>query len=882
MNAKACVCLAGALLAGGCARGDFAVAVDGEAKCRLEKTGVGRVDADIAFFTNAVFRMTGARLPVGDASVAPSGRANRIVFQVESRALADEDDWALTFPDARTMKITGSESSCRWALNRLVEGWGAVFCFPGPRGTHYPGTNRLSVAYVPMSGTMSLKVVRDMYAEDPEWERSLGCRHFKDKFFNHAMYDWLPVGKYGKEPWLSEVMPERNGRRARPASAASGWQPCYASRKGVDEVVLNVLAWLEKRPGRRVCSLSVNDLEGYCECARCKEMNGGTFSKSSRFIGLKSHSESYYRWVNAVADGVMAKRPDVWFGVLAYCGTIDPPSFRLNPHVVPFLCCETYQTQDPKVFASREALFAAWSEKAEAFGIWDYAYGCRAYQAPRVYPKTMEAFFALKKKYPKLQAFFFEGDSFVGEGPKRYLYGKFISDPGCTLERELGRWYPACCGAAAADDLKAYYDIWEGFYRSDAIKKSLWYERGIGKTYLDFDVANYVFAMPEAALEEATHRMKRVLAAAEASGDDDQRERARRLWRFHELYEARLVSGGVGLADARGVIAGAEGAAQFFGRLPAMCGAFARARELSAEIAAQRAAECPADPRILGHCKSLREYSERGANLTWLLSQAIDFAEDPLVREAMSRIQDDPRLDATRRESVKGILSLDSAPNLAYPEGLSPEEDCALWKKVDNGMAAVNPRIAPDGTRQFEIVNEKGGWPAAVKVLPSVPTGCDFILRVRLRNNSKAPVKLRMFYTDCVPGSWRSTGGISGEKFLYVRPGKTLATAVICSPGKRKAGKTTAARLYFIQNGLPKGESVTVEKLEFKPLGRLASGGGRLLRGVRGRREPGVSVSAQRDRRVRTGPQRAVRAQRAGVARPGRRRGLCRSRLSRN
>ena len=143
------------------------------------------------------------------------------------------------------------------------------------------------------------------------------------------------------------------------------------------------------------------------------------YTAVDKFGKQKSHSESYYTWVNRVASGVRKRHPDVYFGVLAYCGTIDPPSFALDDHVVPFLCCETYQAIDDKIFADREKLIAAWSEKAKAIGFWDYAYGCRLYQVPRVYTAVQARVFGLKAKYPFMHSFFMEGSTFVGEGPKR-------------------------------------------------------------------------------------------------------------------------------------------------------------------------------------------------------------------------------------------------------------------------------------------------------------------------------------------------------------------------------------------------------------------------------------------------------------------------------
>ena len=798
----------------------FAVVDNGVAKCRLAKTGVGRVDADIAFFTNAVFRMTGARVPVVDASAAPSGGANRIVFEVEARTLADEDDWSVSFPDAATMKIVGSKMSCRWALNRIVEDWGVVFCQPGPYGTHYPRKKSLSCDRAARKGTAALRLSRDLYIEDPGWLRSLGCKTLGDRnFFGHSLYAVFPLSKYGKEPWVGELMPERKGRRVKPGNAYSGWQPCWASEKGRAEAVKNICAKLRREPGRKVFSLSVNDVEGYCECEKCRELNGGSFSRQSKFgRNYKSHSESYYKWVNAVAEGVQKEFPDVWFGVLAYCGTIDPPSFKLNPHVVPFLCCETYQMLDAKVAADREALFAAWSEKAEAFGLWDYAYGCRAYQAPRMYLKTTADYFALRKKYPKLQAFFMEGDTFVGEGPKRYLYGKLISDPGCDASAELDRWYSACCGEAAASDLKEYYGIWERFFCGKDVRSSIWYRRGLGSVYMDFDQRTYVFAVKEDDVRRAGELVKRICASAERHGDADQKARARDISMWHDLYEARLMSGGAGLTRPDGSFSGPGDAVRFLDRLTSLCTWTRNVKKLTRKVVDARLAKGGDDGRLRHHCSGLLERSRRNVNIIWLLNETAAYRDDPAVRAAIRRAVESPLLDLDIRSALVGLLSVDHAPNLLRPEGLSVEDELKLWKVVDNGVEAADRGVSEFGGRATAFVNAKGGWPAAVRVVPEIDPTCDYLFRARIVNESSATITPRILCSTAYPGTYASMGGNGGvERLVTIKPGESRRVSLFFRPLRLK-GRKPAARLYIILNSLPKGSGVVVDSCELNPL----------------------------------------------------------------
>lgn len=121
----------------------FELVRNGSACCCIENSSNVVLAGDIAFFTNAVFRMTGVALPVVSGKVDPSSA--KIVLSLESRSLALEDEGVIGFPDDRTLCITGSANGCRWVLNRMLESWGVVFCFPGSAGTYYPRCADLSL-----------------------------------------------------------------------------------------------------------------------------------------------------------------------------------------------------------------------------------------------------------------------------------------------------------------------------------------------------------------------------------------------------------------------------------------------------------------------------------------------------------------------------------------------------------------------------------------------------------------------------------------------------------------------------------------------------------------------------------------------------------------
>ena len=95
----------------------FDYAIAGAARCRIEPSGNSAVDAEIAFFTNAVCRCTGALLPVGPGDAAAAVQLPRITFDVLG---SGDDVYSITYPEAGHMLVSGTVAGCRWALWRLL------------------------------------------------------------------------------------------------------------------------------------------------------------------------------------------------------------------------------------------------------------------------------------------------------------------------------------------------------------------------------------------------------------------------------------------------------------------------------------------------------------------------------------------------------------------------------------------------------------------------------------------------------------------------------------------------------------------------------------------------------------------------------------------
>ena len=809
-----------AIAAEGFAAADFDIVRDGKPAVAIEVPAYPQGTGDVAFFTNAVFRCTGAEMEVKSDELRVKSSRGQIVFRVETRPIVEEDDWAIDFPDGKTLRITGTAMSCRWALNWILEErFGCCFCFPGLHGSHYPRAKSVSLPREARKGTMSLKLQRDLYREDPAWQRAMGGKAPAGNFMGHNLKSFLPIAKYAKDPWREKIMPEINGVRIVPKYPGKAWNNCYASEESVTESVKNICAHLRAHPEEKVYALSVNDNSGHCECAGCRELNGGSLKEPCRYgsPGHKSISRAYYTWVNRVAAGVAAEFPDVLLGLLAYRGTIDPPDFRLHPNVVPFLCVDVSQLVEPNRIANRRELFGKWSACVRNFGLWDYAYGFR-YTPARVYLRTMDSFFKWQREFPAFGGVFAEGDTYMGEGPKRWWHYKLMADAGADREAALGRWYAACCGTAAAPHLKAYYDLLESYWTGNEIRKTDWFRNTNCNTYLNFSECTYLFALPKDLMARAGALMREVVAAAEKTGDADQRWRAARLLEYHEMYAARCVWSGACHSLPDGRFADREAAAGYVRALPEMCAACNEAIRLADRLEESRRVEL-GRPLPLIDPSAKRPHTGWGVsvlfnpNFPYSMNEALRYLGEKEFAAALAAASADKRLYPDFAETLRSLGDLASAPDCAYAEIRTDADDLASWTRKSKSAART---VALLGGRRYRLTNASGEDFGVVKSIGGLEKGY-YLYRVQARNESPDPVVVSTTYHSASP-NWGDTDPVGLRANARVKPGETRTLQVFCRE------KECQASLGCLVKGLAQGQGVVLENVEFLRLAKMARG----------------------------------------------------------
>ena len=552
----------------------FMFVADGQAKCAfVASAGVKHEDLD--FFTNAVFRCTGARMPIVEKVEVEGGGGqwNSISFSVEKRPILMDSAYEVAFPDARTMRITGSDNSVRWALNRILEErFGVCFCLPGPNGTHYPAAKTVTMPAVGWQDKAAYQLgYETLGSVDPRYQRSINAGG-RTVSSSHMLRTIYADPKYKEPEWVAKLMPLINGERKYPTNIVRLWEPCFACKEGIDEAVNFILDWMKKNPETTSFSLGVNDCGGFCECDGCRAMNGGSVTEKCRFDkNYPCFSNAYGRWCNAIAERVCKVYPDLMLGFLAYRELIDPPDVKLHPNLVPSLCIETLQRVDPATLARYTALFDAWSEKASHIGVYDYAYGS-SYRVPRMYSRLFRDFIALKlTKNPQFNGYMCEYGNPWHEGPKLYTQFKLLWDPAQDLGKLQDAWCRACGGEEAAPYLKKIYDLWEEFWMGEEVKKTQWYTGTVGKVYFWFTWQQYCYAIEAERLKRISTCIDKAVAATERNGNDDQKARMRELavW-LRQSVATALACGAGAVTNPLGELANADDVAFFEKNFPRM------------------------------------------------------------------------------------------------------------------------------------------------------------------------------------------------------------------------------------------------------------------------------------------------------------------------
>lgn len=198
----------------------------------------------------------------------------------------------------------------------------------------------------------------------------------RQSLISHSFHRLLPVDQYGHEH--PEYFALVNGQRQLKVGGG-GPELCVSNPEVIEIVARNVIKELDQYPRRKNISVSQNDNDAYCHCERCEAIN----QREGTPMG------SHLAFVNAVAERVERKYPDVKIGTLAYWYTRKTPkTIKPRRNVQIQLCsieCSTlYPLDDPH--CAKNAAFCAdmdaWAKVCDDIWVWNYNTNFRFYDLP--------------------------------------------------------------------------------------------------------------------------------------------------------------------------------------------------------------------------------------------------------------------------------------------------------------------------------------------------------------------------------------------------------------------------------------------------------------------------------------------------------------------
>lgn len=193
--------------------------------------------------------------------------------------------------------------------------------------------------------------------------------HYEVLGWCHTSFALLPPDKYfAKHPdWYGEI----NGKRTPDWS-----QLCFSNEEMRKELTRTALERIKKNPAAGIISISQNDWIGNCQCAKCKAIDAEEGSPSGSLI----------RGVNAVAEEIEKRYPDVLVETLAYQYSRKAPlHVRPRKNVVVRLCsieCNYVAPLDSDGNSTFRDDIKQWSAIAPNLYIWNYVTDFANYVIP--------------------------------------------------------------------------------------------------------------------------------------------------------------------------------------------------------------------------------------------------------------------------------------------------------------------------------------------------------------------------------------------------------------------------------------------------------------------------------------------------------------------
>lgn len=320
-----------------------------------------------------------------------------------------------------------------------------------------------------------------------------------------------------------QFLPYINGKKYIPKNRKDeNWQPNF-NVQGIDIYAADqIIKYFKNNPSVSSYSLGVND--------------SGNFDKrntdgSKNYLGRDNYSNDYYSWVNRTVRIVNNKLPNKKFGLLAYSRVAEPPRFKLEANIIPFIVNERLMWLDPAIKQKEIELLKTWQGLSKEYGWYDYIYGS-IYIVPRVYFKHANEYLIIASEM-KVKHYVAEYYPNWIEGPKGWLMCKLLWNPKQNSNELLDDWYASAVGIKSAIYLKQFYQLWETFWTKDILHSSWWKtEQSI---FLPFNNQNYINDIPHSLILKADDLLKQAYHNAQTEIQQKRVEDLLLMWEFSKM-----------------------------------------------------------------------------------------------------------------------------------------------------------------------------------------------------------------------------------------------------------------------------------------------------------------------------------------------------------
>jgi hypothetical protein len=343
-----------------------------------------------------------------------------------------------------------------FAVAWLLQQEGGVRWYaPGPAGEMIPRRSEWSVAELNLVREPAY-VSREIYGAETrdgtDWARHNGLRSRLE--FNHALAAvFRPEVMAAHPEWRSLVRGERLG----PTSANDqGWQPDLSRSDVADYAAAAAQAAFARDPGRTGFSLAMNDTvrfdQGAATRARVEPLH--------YFRGFPDYSPLVFTFMNRAGGSVARTNPGHYLGCLAYFWCENPPPFRVNPSVVPFVTTDRTQYYDRDYRAADLALMSRWAGSGvRTFGLWEYGEGAN-FLVPRVPLAALAE--AVREGWRRgARGYFAEMEPSPGfDTFKAWMLAQLLWDPARSSQELADDFYAGYYGAAAAP-MRRFFELCE-------------------------------------------------------------------------------------------------------------------------------------------------------------------------------------------------------------------------------------------------------------------------------------------------------------------------------------------------------------------------------------------------------------------------------------